>query len=306
MLTSKSKSAQRPESLWKLGGLTLWQLTRNVIRESIEDHLLERASGLAFDFFLALFPLLFFLLTLFGLFASRSSQLQTSLLAYFADFLPPAGFEILRKVIEELATNASSGKLTFGILVALWFASGGVVSMISTLNAVYHVREARSWFKVRAIALGLTLALSVFILAALFIVFVGGYVADWAGRELHLRSAAVIVWKELQWPAAILFMVASYSSIYYFGPDLPERTWHWISPGSGFGVVLWLAASGGFRVYLNYVNTYTTTYGSLGALIVLLVWLYVTGLAFLIGGEVNAQIERAATQVRRDDRTSAA
>ncbi len=301
MLSSKSKSAQRPESLWKLGGLTLWQLTRNVIRESIEDHLPERASGLAFDFFLALFPLLFFLLTLFGLFASRSSQLQTSLLAYFADFLPPAGFEILRKITEELATNASSGKLTFGILVALWFASGGVVSMISTLNVVYHVREARSWFKVRAIALGLTLALSAFILAALFIVFVGGYAADWAGRELHLRSAAVIVWKELQWPAAILFMVTSYSSIYYFGPDLPERTWHWISPGSGFGVLLWLAASGGFRVYLNYVNTYTATYGSLGALIVLLVWLYVTGLSFLIGGEVNAQIERAASQVRRDD-----
>ncbi len=301
MLSSKSKSAQRPESLWKLGGLTLWQLTRNVIRESIEDHLPERASGLAFDFFLALFPLLFFLLTLFGLFASRSSQLQTSLLAYFADFLPPAGFEILRKITEELATNASSGKLTFGILVALWFASGGVVSMISTLNVVYHVREERSWFKVRAIALGLTLALSAFILAALFIVFVGGDVADWAGRELHLRSAVVVVWKELQWPAAILFMIASYSSIYYFGPDLPERTWHWISPGSGFGVLLWLAASGGFRVYLNYVNTYTATYGSLGALIVLLVWLYVTGLSFLIGGEVNAQIERAATQVRRDD-----
>jgi len=301
MLSSKSKSAQRPESLWKLGGLTLWQLTRNAIRESIEDHLLERASGLAFDFFLALFPLLFLMLTLFGLFASRSFQLKTSLLAYFADFLPPAGFEILRKIIEELATNASSGKLTFGILVALWFASGGVVSMISTLNVVYHVREARSWFKVRAIAIGLTLALSVFILAALFIVFVGGYAADWAGRELHLRSAVVVVWKELQWPAAILFMVASYSSIYYFGPDLPERTWHWISPGSGFGVLLWLAASGGFRVYLNYVNTYTATYGSLGALIVLLVWLYVTGLSFLIGGKVNAQIERAATQVRRDD-----
>ncbi len=301
MLSSKSKSAQRPESLWKLGGLILWQLTRNVIRESIEDHLPERASGLAFDFFLALFPLLFFLLTLFGLFASRSSQLQTSLLAYFKDFLPPAGFEILRKIIEELATNASSGKLTFGILVALWFASGGVVSMISTLNVVYHVREARSWFKVRAIAIGLTLALSVFILAALFIVFVGGYAADWAGRELHLRSAVVVVWKELQWPAAILFMVASYSSIYYFGPDLPERTWHWISPGSGFGVLLWLVASGGFRVYLNYVNTYTATYGSLGALIVLLVWLYVAGLSFLIGGEVNAQIERASTQVRRDN-----
>jgi membrane protein len=305
MPSSISKTVQKSESLWKLGGLTLWQLTRNVIRESIEDDLPEHASALAFDFFLALFPLLFFLLTLFGLFAFHSSQLQSSLLDYFADFLPFAGFEILRKVTEELAANASSGKLTFGILVALWFASGGVVSMISTLNVVYHVRDGRSWFKVRAIALGLTLALAALILGALLIVFVGGRFVDWAGNELHLTSTVVFVWKELQWPAALLFMLAPYSLIYYFGPNLEERRWHWISPGAAFGVFLWLATSGAFRIYLHYIDTYTATYGSLGALAILLVWLYVTGLAFLIGGEVNAQIERAATQARRGDWKSA-
>jgi len=305
MPPSISKIARKPESLWKLGGLTLWQLARNVIRESMEDRILEHASALAFDFFLALFPLLLFLLTLFGLFASQSSQLQGSLLAYFADFLPPASFEIVRKITEEMATNASSGRLTFGIVVALWFASGGVGSMISTLNVVYQVREVRSWFKVRAIALGLTLVLSVFILAALFILFVGGQLVDWAGSELQLTPITIVVWKELQWPAAILFMVASYSLIYYFGPDLKQRRWHWITPGSALGMLLWLAASAGFRAYLHYFNSYTATYGSLGALAILLVWLYVTGLAFLIGGEVNAQIERAATQGRRDDWESA-
>jgi membrane protein len=305
MASTKSNNVQKPESLWKLGGLTFWRLTKNVIRESMEDRLLERASGLAFDFFLALFPMLVFLLSLFGLFASRSSQLQSSLLGYFADFLPPAGFEILRKFTEELAMNASSGKLTFGILVAIWFASGGVVSMISTLNLIHHATETRSWFKVRATALVLLLFLSVLILAALFIVFLGGHIAEWTGKELYLSSAIIFVWKELQWPAATLFMVVSYSLIYYFGPDLPERRWHWISPGTAFGVLLWLAASAGFRIYLHYFNTYTATYGSLGALTVLLVWLYVTGLAFLVGGEVDAQIERAARQIRQDDWKSA-
>ena len=193
MPSSTSKTVKKPESLWKLGDLTLWQLTRNVFRESIEDHLLDRASALAFDFFIALFPLLIFLLSLFGLFASHSSQLQSSLFAYLADFLPPAVFEIMRKIVEEVAANASSGKLTFGILVALWFASGGVVSMISTLNEVYHVREDRSWFKVQAIGLGLTVALSVLILAVLFIVFVGGKFIDWVGGELHLTSTAIVV-----------------------------------------------------------------------------------------------------------------
>jgi membrane protein len=294
MPTFLSKAKHTPRSLWKFGGLTPWQLCRNVIRAGAEDHLLDHASGLAFDFFLALFPLLLFLLSLVGLFAARNSQLQSSLLAYFAAFLPPAGFEIVQRSIEELAINASGGKLTSGIVIALWLASGGIVSMISTLNLVYRVRESRPWFKVRGLALGLTLALSVLILAAVFIVFVGGYVADWAGRKLHLTSTAVFVWKELQWPAAIIFMAASYSLIYYFGPDLESRVWHWISPGSAVGVLLWLAITSGFRVYLRFFNTYGATYGSLGALAILLVWLYVTGLTFLIGGEVNAQIEYAA------------
>ena len=110
--------------------------------------------------------------------------------------------------------------------------------------------------------------------------------------------------KDLQWPAAILFTVAQYSLIYYLGPNLKERRWHWITPGSAFGVLLWMAASAGFRVYLHYFDSYTATYGSLGALTIVLVWLYVTGFAFLVGGEVNAAIERAAMQVRSEDEKS--
>ena len=249
--------------------------------------------------------MLFILLTLFGLSASHSSQFQSSLLIYFSKFLPAASFEVVRSITGELAANASGGKLTFGLLVAMWFASGGVASMISTLNAVYRVREERTWYKVRAIAIGLTLVLSVLIVGSLILVFVGRGLVDWAGAELHLPSAAVVLWKSLQWPAAVLFMFAPYSLIYYFGPDLNERRWHWISPGSAFGVFLWLATSIGFRIYLYYFNTYTASYGSLGALAILLVWLYVTGLAFLMGGEVNAQIERAGKQVRHEGCISA-
>ena len=305
MPSSISKKGREHESLWKLGGLTLWQLIKNVLRGSVQDKLMDRASALAFDLFLALFPMLVILLTLFGLSASHSSQFQSSLLTYFAKFLPAASFEIVRNITAELAANASGRKLTFGLLVALWFASGGVASMMSTLNAVYREREERSWYKVRATAIGLTLALTLLIVGSLFLVFVGRGLVDWAGAELQLPSAAVVIWKSLQWPAAVLFMFAPYSLIYYFGPDLNERRWHWISPGSVCGVLLWLATSIGFRIYLHYFNTYTATYGSLGALAILLVWLYVTGLAFLMGGEVNAQIERAAKQVPRDGWKSA-
>ena len=174
--------------------------------------------------------------------------------------------------------------------------------MISTLNAVYKVRETRSWFKVRAIALGLTLAISMLLLSALIMVLVGGHLVDWVGAKLSLQSTMLVVSKALQWPASLLFVVVSFSAIYYFGPDLPEQHWHWITPGSVFGVLLWFAASAGFRGYLHFFNTYAATYGSVADVMILLIWLYVTGLAFLIGGAINAEIERAAqARLSRDE-----
>jgi len=282
-------------SVWKLGGLTLWQLTKKVVHAVDEAGLVDYASGLAFSFLLALFPLLLFMLALFGLFASRSSELQTSLLSYFADFLPPSAFQLLNGTTNELARSSTGGKLTFGIVLALWFGSGGISSMISTLNAAYTVRESRSWLRIRATALGLTIAISILQLAALFILLAGGHLVDWLGLKLSLGSTVVILWKGMQWIAAAIFAIVSFWMIYYCGPSLGKRHWYWGMPGSIFGAVLWLSASAGFRLYLHFFNTYTATYASLGAVMILLVWLYVTGLAFLIGGEINAEIERAAT-----------
>ncbi len=296
MSSSRPHKAQKVESIWNMSGLSFWELTRAVVHGIAEDDLLGRASELAFDFLLALFPLLLFILALFGLFASRSYQLQNSLLYYFSHFLPPAAFQLLKASTIELAGNATSGKLTVGIVLAFWFASGGMTSMISTLNAAYRARESRSWFKIRIIALGLTLAISTLLLTSLLIVLVGGHFVDWIGAKLHLSFIVMAFWKGLQWTAALLFVALSFSLIYYFGPSLRKRRWHWNTPGSVFGGLLWFAASVAFRVYLHFFNTYTATYGSLGAVMILLVWLYVTGFAFLVGGEINAEIDRAATR----------
>jgi membrane protein len=294
MAPSSPSTGKQLESIWKLGGLTFWQLTRRTVDGIAEDDLFGRASELAYNCLLALFPLLLFMLTLFGLFASRSNELQSSLLSYFADFLPPSAFQLLNAIIVEMAANATSGKLTFGIVLTLWFASGGMSSMISTLDAIYHVRESRAWFRGRLVALGLTIAISILLLASLFILLVGGHFTDWIALKLHLTFIIVTALKVLQWVAVGLFLTLSFSLIYYCGPSLDRRQWHWITPGSILGEFLWLAASAGLRVYLHFFNTYTATYGSLGAMMILLVWLYVSGLSFLIGGEINAQIERAA------------
>jgi membrane protein len=289
---------QESKSLWRLGGLTFGDLARSVLRGAQENEVFKRASGLAFDFLLALFPLLFILLAVFGLFTSHSLQLRASLLIYFADLLPAPAFQLLSRTTEELAANMSRENLTIGVLVGLWLESGGVASIIASLNAAFRTKESRSWFKVRAIALGLTVVISVLIFAALCIVIVGGDLVDWLGNELQLTSAMIAVWKALQWPTAMLFVMFSDALIYTFGPNLKDKGWRWITPGSVFGAISWLAASEGLRIYLRYVNNYSVIFGSLGALVILMVWLYVTGLAFLIGGEINANIERAISENR--------
>jgi membrane protein len=144
MTSPEPSNGKQFKTLWKLGGLTPWQLGRDVFEEIIANNLFGRAAELAFYFLFALFPMILLMVTLFGLFASHSIELQNDLLSYFADLLPPAAFQLLRTVARELAANASGGKLTFGIVTALWCISGGVSSMISFLNVAYHVREARS------------------------------------------------------------------------------------------------------------------------------------------------------------------
>jgi len=282
------------KSLWKLGGLTPRQLSSTVFEQIIANNIFGRAAELAFYFLFALFPLILLMTTLFGLFASHSVELQSNLLSYFKDFLPPTAFQLVKRVATELATHASHGKLTFGVVSAFWVISSGISSMISFLNLAHHVRETRPWFKVQAIALGLSILISILLLSALFMVLVGSHFVGWLGAGLQLHPMVVLIWKGIQWPTAILFVSTSCSLIYYFGPNLKgRRRWHWFTPGSAFGGFVWLAASFGFRMYLHLFNNYSASYGSLGAVMILLVWLYVTGLACLIGAEINAEIEFA-------------
>jgi membrane protein len=296
MSASNLSTGEQIKSLWKLGGLGVGQLARRVYKSIDEDNILGRSSELAYNFILSIFPLLLFLISLFGIFASRGTALRSNLLYYLSRVLPPSAFDLMSKTIQEVTKNTGGTKVTIGILLALFSASGGITSMMSALNGAYGVRERRSWFKVRGIALGLTVALAVLVVTALVLVLAGGVAADYLGARLHLGVFAVVSWKVVQLLAALLFVVVAFSLIYYYGPNLEEQHWYWITPGSLVGVLLWLAASIGFRVYLHFFNTYSKTYGSLGAAIILLIWFYVTGLAFLVGGEINSEIENAAAE----------
>jgi membrane protein len=294
MSESKLTTEQQLKSMWGLGGLGVKELVKRVYRGINDDYLLDRASALAFSFILALFPLMLFLLAVFGMFASHSAPMRTNLFTYLGQVLPPDAAQIIRKTLAEVTRNAGGAKLTIGILLTLWFASGGMSSIISGLNGVYEVKEGRSLLKVRAIALGLTVAISVLIIAALIAILTGDFVANYLSSHIGLGTSAVILWHIAQIALGLVFVIFSFSLIYYYSPDLKEQHWYWITPGALIGVLLWVAASFGFRLYLHFFNSYSKTYGSLGAAMILLMWLYITGFSFLIGGEINAQIEHAA------------
>jgi membrane protein len=294
MTTSLLSTKQQISSIWNLGGLTFRQLGQRVLAEIDDNNLLGRASELAYNFLLALFPMVLFLLAIFGLFAGRGVELRNHLLFYLSRMLPPSAFDLLNRTIDEVISGHSGGKITFGILLTLWAAAGAVTSMISALNGAYHVHDSRPWWKVRIRAVIITVGISGLAMAALAVVLIGGPAADFTAVQLHLHTLTLVAWKVVQWPAAVAFMMITFSLVYYYGPDLKEKHWYWVSPGSVFGVLVWLAGSFAFRGYLHFFNTYSNTYGSLGAAIILMVWLYVTAFAFLVGGEINAAIEHGA------------
>jgi membrane protein len=281
-------------SPWKLGGLTPLQLVKRVYHEIDEDEVLTRSAALAYYFVSALFPMIFFLMAMLGLFA-QSHDLQSSLLNYTARFMPGDAYTLVQKTLKEV-TNSSTGlKLAFGLVLALWSGAGGVVSIMDALNRCYHVKDNRPFWKQRLVALGLTVAMAALTIIALTIVLYGGDIANFVGAHLGLSTLAVISWHILQWPIALSFVVISFALLYYWGPDT-EQEWQWITPGSVVGVLVWIGASLLFRVYLHFFNSYSKTYGSLGAVIVLLLWLYISGLAIMVGGEINSEIENAAAK----------
>jgi membrane protein len=287
--------------LLSLGGLTPKELAARVWRAMNKDDIFNRAAILGFYFMLALVPLLLCLTALLGLFAQTGTELRDSLFSLLARVAPRSAYALVYDTVGELTEGGSHGKLTFGLLASVWAASNGMLAIINTLNAAYNVREARPWWKSRLVAAALTLALGVLIISALVLVLYGGQVAEALSGALRLRGAFAAAWGVIQWPIALASVFLAFGLIYYFAPNLHKQKFRWVLPGMVVGVALWLAGSLGFRLYLRYFNTYNAVYGSLGAVIILMLWFYLTGAAILIGGEVNSEIERAAAAAGERD-----
>lgn len=283
-------------SLWKFGGLGPRKLITLAKRKLDEDELSTRSASLSYYFVLALFPLLLFLLSLIGVFAGQGSQLQESIISALGRLAPGSASDLVRNVVSQTFKHSSGIKLAAGILGALWAASGGMGAVATSLNKIHRVRETRPWWKQKVTIVGLTIALAALIIVALVLALYGQNIGEALFAHLGAGEVFRVAWKVLQWPVAFAAMFLSFSLVYYFAPNIEQRKWYWITPGSVAGVTLWLLASIGFRVYLHFFNSYSATYGSLGAVVILMLWLYLTGFAILVGGEVNWIIENEDRQ----------
>jgi membrane protein len=283
-------------SLWKLGNLGWGELAKRVWKEVQEDEVFGRAAELSYYFLLALIPFLIFLTSVIGLVLGSGTGTRHALFDYLGRVMPPSAFQLISSTMYEVTAASGGGKLSFGILAALWAASNGLGAITTSLNVAYDLKESRPWWKQRLVAMGLTMALSVLIISALVLVIAGGHIAEWLGGMYGFGPAFTTIWKILQWPVVLGCIVFAFALIYYFAPDFHEQSWQWLTPGAGIGVALWLLVSVGFRVYLHFFDSYSATYGSLGAVIILMLWLYFTGAAVLIGGEINSEIENAAAK----------
>ena len=283
-------------SLWKLGGLGWRELAKRVWAEVQEDNVFGRAAELSYYFLLALFPFLIFLTSVIGLILGSGTGTRHTFFQYLARIMPPSAFQLIDNTMYEVSESSGGGKLSFGILAALWAASNGLGAITESLNTAYDLKESRPWWKQRLTAIGLTVALSILIIGALILVVAGGRIAEWLAAHYGLGPVFPIGWKIIQWPVVLACMTFAFALIYYLAPDFREQAWQWLTPGAVIGVVLWLLVSLAFRIYLHYFNSYSATYGSLGAVIILMLWLYLTGAAVLIGGEVNSEIENAAAK----------
>jgi membrane protein len=284
------------KSPWRLHVSSITTLLKRVWDCSFEDGVYNCAAELAYFFFLSLFPGVIFITTLLGFVFKSNTQLTVLMLQYLGKTLPGTAFDLVRQVITEITRSSGSGKLTFGILAALWTANSGMNALEDALNAVYKVKESRALWRTYAIALILTVSASLLIIAALTVFLYGGDLVQLVSDTMGLKPALYWTWRLAQWPIAIFFVSLVASMVYYAAPNLKQRRWQWLSPGALFATIGWIAASGLLRLYFHFFTSYAKTYGSLGAVMVLMTWLYVTGIMLLLGAEMNEVIEVAAVR----------
>jgi len=297
-MTARRTSVEVPESARRLAleGPS-WRLLvaglrrpghffRELLRRVQEDRTLTNAAAMSYYFFFALFPMLLFVLALVSLMPLRG--LDEWLVSVTVAYLPEEARTLLERTIRGILARPRQGLLSLGVLLALWSASAAFTSTIDGLNSAYRVREGRPWWQVQLRAILLTVALSILMILAFVLAVFGGQLGVLVARTTG--ATGTFAFQVLRWLVALALITFVVAAIYYFAPDV-EQHWRWVTPGSVLFMLSFAGASAGFSAYVSHFGSYDATYGSLGAVIILLLWMYLLAFLLLVGGEVNALLE---------------
>ena len=247
---------------------------------------MHRAAELAFWFLLGFFPMLLAVTSIVSMLGYAPDS-QGTVATYLGHLLPSGASNLVRQV---LAQTAGAGRAWFSLLFALWPSSSATAGLISTLNDIHELKESRTWWKSRLVAVALAVAMGVLLTAASIIVVYGPDVLD----RISAGSAQNFVWKVALWPAAACLLIVALLGLYRFAPDVQEQKWKWLLPGSIVATVTWMAVSVLFKLYVGHFGDFGVLYGSLGTLVILMFWFYLSGIAILVGAEINVTLEDAA------------
>jgi Predicted membrane protein len=272
-------------------GSRVGRATYKAIKDLDQNHLLAFAGSLAYYFFMSLIPFLIFLASV--LVYIPIPGLFDYVLGGMAHMVPTESMAMVRKVLHDLMTTSSVGLLSFGIVGTIWSASGGFSTMIEALNVAYDVQEGRPYWKTRPLAVLLTIIVGVLVTILLFAMFFGPHWGGELAAKLGLSPVFTKAWFYFRWVLAAVCAVLSVEVIYYLAPNVEQRRFIRTIPGSVIAVVLWVGASYVLGFYLQHFGQLSKSYGTLGAVVGLLLWFYVTSAAILIGAEINAELMKA-------------
>jgi membrane protein len=273
-----------PRHSWKA-------ILRRTVEQFLEDNMLQWSAALAFFTVISIFPAMLALVALLGVVGTSAVE---PLIDNVSELAPGTARDITLDALRNIEQSASGATTTFvlSVLAALWTASAYVGAFIPAANVVWEVDEARPIWKKLAVRVALTLALLLLIaVTAIGVVLTGPIAAEVAG-VVGLAGTALDVWAYAKWPALAAVMMLLLAILYWASPNVRHPGWRWVTPGSVLAVLLWIAASFGFTFYVGSFASFNATYGSIGGVLVFLLWLWITNIAILLGAELNAEIER--------------
>ena len=265
----------------------------------LRNHTLQMAAALSYYFVLSLFPSLIVLSAIVAYLPVPN--LFDQALSMMARFLPPDSMGLVRRVLSDVITPNRGTFLSFGIMGTLWTASGGFAAAIEALNIAYDVEDDRPFWKTRPLAVGLALVTGALILVALSVMIVGPRFGEWLAGRVHLSYLFVLLWPYIHWSIAIGFTILAVEALYFLAPNVKQRFLATL-PGAILAVGCWLALSYVLGLYFRHFANFNKTYGTLGAGIAMMTWLYWTGFAMLVGAELNSELAKISSEGKIEEK----